>query len=321
MEKVNMLKTLLLLLMNLVLAGMATAQTNLVPNGTFEDTVDCDLSMPSSLLKARHWYNPNIATPDVWDCDLDRLCGMGMSPASTTYQPSFEGIRHAGGYYWYGPGSSSTRDYLGVRLAEPLISGVAYEVSMQVVRRRWEFAIDHIGVWFGADSLSENTGGWLHVTPQLKLRDPASEYLTEGDEWTLLKDTLVAAGGEAWMVIGNFDVADSVNGIQVMDPAPSYAYYFIDDVAVREIDQVNGTTENVRAWWNGSGLNLQWSMEHRPERIVVFDPLGRPLVDNAADSSELGKVIPFAEASAGLYVVHVVGGQHRSVVKVIKGEG
>lgn len=316
-----MLKALLLLLMDLALAAMATAQTNLVPNGSFEDTVNCEIAMPSSLLKAVYWYNPNNATPDVWDCDLQRLCGMGMSPASTTYQPSFDGLRHAGVYCWYGPGSSNTRDYLGVRLTEQLLNGVSYEVSMRVVRRRWKFAVDHIGAWFGMDSLWQNTTWWLTVTPQLKLRDTDSEYLVEDEEWTLLKDTLIADGGEAWMVIGNFDVADSVHGIEVMEAQQDYAYYFIDDVAVREIGPVDGVEVNVQVWWDASGLNLKWPMNLMAQRIVVFDPIGRVVVDAAVDNTEGGKLIPFTSIAPGLYLVHVIGGKHRSVVKLIKEVG
>ena len=48
---------------------------NLVPNGSFEDTVDCYVTTQCLLLEAVHWRNPNLATPDLYDCDTVRVCG------------------------------------------------------------------------------------------------------------------------------------------------------------------------------------------------------------------------------------------------------
>lgn len=318
-----MLKALLLSL-TLALAVRATAQ-NLVPNGSFEDTVNCGIVTQSTIYKAAHWYNPNNATPDVWDCDLERLCGMPMSPAggNQIYQYSFNGTRHAGGVYWYGPGSSNARDYFGVRLSEPFSAGMTYEVSLYYVRRRFQHAIDHIGVWFGPDSLWQNTTWWLNVVPQVKLRDPESTFLLEGQEWTLLNDTLVAQGGEQWMVIGNFDVADSVNGI-LADPEAinGTAYYFIDDVAVREVGPVNTVSRaEAQAWWGVDGLIVRWPAGFDVERIVVHDALGRVVMDKAVHAAHLEVRSVVSSDAAGLYIVQLLGAYTRSTVKVVKGEG
>jgi hypothetical protein len=317
-----MLKALLLSL-TLALAAMATAQTNLVPNGSFEDTLNCSITPPSTIYKATHWYNPNNATPDVWDCDLDRLCGMAMSPAggNELFQYAHEGARHAGIYCWYGPGSSNTREYLGVQLTEPLLPGFTYEVSLWVVRRRLRYAVDHIGVWFGPDSLWQNTTWWLNVTPQLKLRDPEAPYLVEGQDWTRIVDTLVAQGDEQWMMIGNFDVADQVNGIIAQSSFSSYAYYFIDQVEVREIGPLNGLGEmDLQAWWGMGGLYVRLPYAHAFERIVVTDAMGRIVLDQGLRSGGPVVRINGPLDAAGLYIVQAIGSRARAVVKVIKGK-
>lgn len=307
-----MLRALLLSLISLALAAMATAQTNLVLNGSFEDTVFCTTSTQCTLLKAEHWYNPNTATPDVWDCDLDRLCGSAMQPTGPNapyFQLSQEGVRHAGIYLMLTPNGSS-RDYLMTKLTLPMLAGSAYEVSLWQVRKRWRYAIDHIGVWFGQDSLFDATPNWLSVTPQIRLRHPESPYLLEGFVWEQLADTFVAAGGEQWMVIGNFDPLGAVDYIDLSpDGSPvSYAYHFIDQVAVEPIDEETGiASPQLNAAWQRDELWLQWPAEIHAEQLKLFDARGRLVhAERLAPSGQTHRVA-WRPGSNGVYLVLLTG--------------
>lgn len=319
-----MLKALLLLLMNLALAVMATAQ-NLVPNGSFEDTVNCSTSTQCTLLKAEHWFNPNLATPDLFDCDLDRACGSPMGPGQgAAFMLSSDGDRHAGAYFWYGPNSSTAREYMMTRIPDGLLAGVAYEVSLWYTRRKpHQYAVDHIGLWVGHDSIFEATVGWLNVTPKVKLRDPYSMYLGNGDMWTQLVDTLVAAGGEQWMVIGNFDPADSVVGI-LADPSGIYqnCYYYIDDVTITPVGPTTvADLVAPLAWWNGSGLSMRWPVADGPVRFELFDSTGRLLHRSVTtfSSAKAEQITPVL--ASGVYLVEVQARGYRSVVRFVKEEG
>lgn len=318
-----MLKALLLLLTNLALAGMATAQ-NLVLNGSFEDTVDCEVGTQCLLLKAAHWYNPNIATPDVWDADLVRECGYPLDPdgfPGLWYLTPFEGIRHAGAYYWYGPGSSDTRDYMMTKLSTSLEAGAGYEVSLRyALRRTFQYAVDHIGVWLGDDSLFEYTPNWLSVTPQIRLRDPESIYLAENEEWTLLKDTLVASGDEQWMVIGNFDVADSVNGTSAYPNAfNAYAYYYIDSVSVRPVDLHTSIVEaELSAGWWADGLWVRWLPGMVISEVWFFDAQGRCIATHRTQTGANNTQLQLSPISPGLYIVQGVGPFGKISARIIK---
>jgi len=308
-----MLKALLLSLISLALAAMATAQTNLVLNGSFEDTVFCTTPTQCTLLKAEHWYNPNTATPDVWDCDLDRSCGDPMEPFGPNapyFQFAQDGIRHAGNFFWDGPSSSNTREYLMTKLSGPMLAGVAYEVSLWQVRMRWRYAIDHIGVWFGADSLFETTPNWLNVTPQVRLRHPLETYLVEGNTWEQLVDTIIAAGGERWMVIGNFDHAGTVNGFDLMPPGPNlpYAYYFIDQVAVVSVDKGTGIAPTqLHALWQDDGWWLRWPSEVHPVQLWIFDAGGRLVFEERVTASSSAHRVSWPQGVPGLYVMVLTG--------------
>lgn len=299
----------------LSLAAMAIAQINLVPNGSFEDTVNCEVSTPYTLLKAAHWYNPNIATPDVWDCDSTRWCGSPMGPDggfNPSYQYSYHGDRHAGMYCWFGYGSSNSRDFLGVKLTSSMLPGQAYEVSMRYARRRtYGLAIDHMGVWFGWDSLWQSTTAWLNVEPQLRIRDLESEYLDEADVWSLIKDTLIANGGEEWMVVGHFEPAATVNGIHYDPDGVTLCYYFLDDVVVRPLED---TAIYEPVYWNGHGLVLRGDASSTT-LLKIHDVSGRLLQQHMLKS---GDQVGLSDLPPGVYVISLSGNEGRWTVKVLK---
>lgn len=311
----------LLLSLTLALAAMATAQTNLVLNGSFEDTVNCATPTQCTLLKAVGWYNPNTATPDVWDCDLDRGCGMPMLPTGINapyFQLSYEGDRHAGIYLMLTP-NGSTRDYLMTKLSDPMVAGAEYEVSLWQVRRRWRYAIDHIGVWFGEDSLFEATPNWLSVTPQLRLRHPVEPYLVEGYLWEQLVDTFVAVGGEQWMVIGNFDPAGTVDYIDLLPGGSpySYAYHFIDQVAVRPVEKGTGVAPSqLQAHWQGDGWWLRWPPDLRPDRVRLFDAAGRMIHEERITAHGGAYHLSWPNVPEGVYLVVLTGDGMRLSARV-----
>jgi len=318
-----MLKALLLSLMNLALAAMAMAQ-NLVPNPSFEDTVNCDMPVQCNLLRAEHWYNPNTATPDLYDCDLDRVCGSPMDlPVSQGFMLSEDGLRHTGAYFWYGPGSSNARDYQMTKLLEPMQAGAAYEVSAWYARRRsFQRAVDHIGVWFGHDSLAQSTNSWLVVSPQVRLRDPGSEFLAEEENWTQLTDTLVANGGEEWMVIGNFDAANAVNGM-VVEPNGIYppCYYFIDNVSVRLLSELSVAEVLPLGWWNGSGIGMRWGLFSGSMVVSLWDTMGRLLVRSRIMMLNGQADLLLPRLMDGVYVLGFESADRWSTMVFVKGEG
>lgn len=312
----------------IALAGMAMAQPNLVPNPSFEDTVDCEASLQCDLLRAAGWYNPNTATPDVYDCDLSRSCGQPMDSASLGiqakgFQSSYDGLRHAGGFQWYGPGSSYTRDYLMTELTESLLAGAAYEVGLYYSRGEgYSFAVDRINAYLGQSAVYEDHPNNLStVSPQVDLMAVGSAYLTEGTEWIQLVDTFVAQGGERWLVIGTFLGPDEVNGIVATEGSPySYAYYYFDQVFVRLVQEPNAITEvGPVLSWSAQTLTLTSVESTLDVHLRIFDAAGRHV------RSWTGTVHGRTEISTngldqGAYITVVESGSGRRVARFVKVE-
>lgn len=264
-------------------ASSGTASTqNLVPNPSFEDTALCDVYDPIRT-SAPPWFNPNQATPDIYDNDLERQCGIPWDPANpdvqlSGWQYARTGARFAGAYQWYGPGDSDTKDYFMIQLSASLEPGVSYRVALYYSRAEgFSLATDRISAFFTADSLfAPGWPGSLPYTPQADMRPVGGGYLTEANAWVQVADTFVADGTERYMIIGSFLDSSQVDGIAVSGGA-DYCYYYYDDVVVEPLeDHVSIPELNVYAMEQGQ-LRITWPIEFHARTVSLFDGMGRLL--------------------------------------------
>lgn len=319
-----MLRALLLPLMNLALAAMATAQTNLVVNPSFEDTTHC-LGWPPPKVEALHWYTANTATPDIWNCDLANPCGYHvMDPDNPDiqlqgYKPAYDGDRFAGGFQWYGPGSSNTRDYLTARLLQSLQAGVSYRVSMYCARPTGvNGAVDHIGVHFGPDSIHAPFPTTLPIVPQARLRSGTTQYLVDTD-WVELADTIQATGNEVWITFGTFEDADDVDGIWLgWGGFPPAVYYYMDLVSVVAITDLSvGQRGSMIEGLIVQGSDIVWASDLPLEGLIMFDGSGRTVKTWGFTGARSRIPIP-VELPAGVYIAAAMSANGRQAVRFVK---
>lgn len=316
-----MLKALLLPL-SLALAATATAQ-NLVPNPSFEDTARCG-EYDILYLQMPPWFNPNNATPDVYDNNLVSPCGNPWDPGDPDvqdqgYQYAHTGTRFAGGFHYVGPWGDS-KDYLMVRLLTPLTAGSNYEASVYYSRADgYLFATDRISLYFATDSFHFEGGTTIAVTPQVDLMVEGGDYLTEADGWVLLVDTFVAQGGEEYMVIGSFQDSSEID-VLLLPPGWvdwQYAYYYYDDVSVRLVEPQGLDDLQVPPVQSGGLVQFTWRGNYDLDLLRVFDSRGCLVVEWPGSVSRNGaNTVPFAVA-AGSYVVQAIGQGRRSASRLI----
>lgn len=318
-----MLKALLFLSC-FTLTAMVTAQ-NLVPNASFEDTALCDVYDPIRT-PAPPWFNPNLATPDIYDNDLERQCGVPWDPANpdvqlSGWQYARTGTRFAGAYHWDGPLGTDVKEYLMAPLQSTLLAGQAYEVSLYYSRMDgFYYATDRISVYFAPDSVHYNNGSSMPVEPQVDLRDPNSTYLAEAVQWVHLVDTFVAVGNERYLVIGSFLDSSQVIAQQVSGSF-HLAYYFYDDVEVRALDiSVGYASLNVYM----CGGMLCWNSLHGAQvaQLTLCDVSGRLLRQYHPEPDSWGAIPLPTDLMQGIYLVTVESPGAREVKKIwLEGQG
>jgi len=197
---------------------------NLVPNPSFEDTLNCSgpWNCSCTLEIASPWFNPSLGTSDYYTPYSS--CGY-----PNIYQNPRTGNSYAGIICWL----NNVREYIEIKVDSILQSGVKY--CFEFYYSRSEFcggATDRIGVYFSADSLLSNNPYNLSVVPQIET--PAGLLLIDSLNWTRFSGEYIAQGGEKFITIGNF--RDTANCLwQIVDSSTflcNDAYYFIDDVSL-----------------------------------------------------------------------------------------
>lgn len=219
------------------------AQTNLVPNGNFDQTSKRIKKGEGELERAEPWFSPdeeNVAdiyskeAKDEWAAPENK---MGYQMASS--EPNYVGMR------LYGK-KRLPRHYIQVKLNDKLVAGKDYCVSFKLALSKISrFGTNNIGAYLSKRKVRMREIEEYTIEPQImhsenKIFD--DQYL-----WSTICGVFTAEGGESYLTIGNFADENEMsrsdynnmrrvkgfNQLQTQD-----AYYFIDDVEVFNMAQI-----------------------------------------------------------------------------------
>ncbi|MBL1281213.1 MAG: hypothetical protein COA33_013120 [Fluviicola sp.] len=242
---------------------------NLVPNPSFEDTLNCPTDH-SQINSTSNWFQPSNGTPDIYNScsnDIDASAPLNF----LGYQNARSGNAYSGIYV-----SSSNigygvnyREYIEVELLSALQLGETYYVSFFVsLADSMQTTSDQIGAFFSADSLISNSWFNFSVVPQVE--NMIGDYISDKQSWVLVSGSYVALGGERFITIGNFRDSSSTSLFYAGPGGTSFlhengmVYFYIDDVCVSKSEE---------ACINSLGLN---SFGKAKRNIVcILDLMGR----------------------------------------------
>lgn len=220
----------LLFFLFLTLAALASSQ-NLVPDPGFEIHNDSCINNWPGLT---HWFNPNTATPDLWN--MVEGCGSNIPAlwAEDVEAPTpLEGDCYIGLYTSTNlEANSHTRDYLYTEMANPLEPGVAYVVQFSVYRMLYYgHAIDRLGIAFTDYAPFFDTFEVIPLQPQIETAGAVIQ--ADSSYWQTFEFNYVAQGGEQYLTIGNFRYPEEME--IVVDPGAgsvNFSYYCFDEIQV-----------------------------------------------------------------------------------------
>ena len=108
-----------------------SAQQNLVPNGSFEDTLGCPDNY-DQLFKTKYWYKPTLGTSDYFNaCDATSSTGV---PSNVL---GFQFAKSGNAYAGLSCGDNNyplEREYIQTKLSEKLKRNKKYIISFWVSR-------------------------------------------------------------------------------------------------------------------------------------------------------------------------------------------
>ncbi|MCR6641211.1 MAG: OmpA family protein [Sporocytophaga sp.] len=208
---------------------------NLVPNPGFEEIFQCPQTFNNNISNkkiAPHWNSPSNGTPDLYNkCSKGE---MGTHNLTGVTEP-YKGDGFAGLILW--EGNNGFREYLQVRLLQPLQKGELYNISFRYKLASYsQYSIDRIGFSLqDTNTLYKYSHNIPHATYE-RIKDKAFD--PQSGSWELLEMEYVAKGNEKYLTIGNFSdnkntKSFSLANINTSEPLlKTSAYYYIDEVYI-----------------------------------------------------------------------------------------
>ena len=230
--------TILIATLTSMLWFNATAQTNLLPQPSFENFITCPNSL-SDIAEA-YWDKAPFHTgsSDYFHaCATTTTCDVptnifGSSAANT-------GSAYAGGYCGLSTGSTY-REYIFDTLSQTLVSGVKYVVTFHYrLASNARFSSNDMGFYLSSTVPTGTGTGALGVTPTSW--NPSGAQLQNNTSWAMYTDTIVATGGEQYITIGAFNT-NPTTVLYNTSATIGGAYYYFDDVSIFLHEGIGGDT-------------------------------------------------------------------------------
>ena len=283
---------------------------NLIPNGSFEDTTACPY-LCNQLEKAVGWYNPTLATPDLFhSCNYN--CNYGTANG---FQMPRTGIAYGG--YVTGNPFSNGREYVETIISTPLIAGECYHVEFYISASHQKFVTDDTQIYF-SDSLIIGfpTYEMLPFIPQVF---NAQGNYPDTTNWTLVQGDYFATGGENYMIIGNFfDTTNTIYIQHLPSTFPGGSFHYIDDVSLTHspctgLNEINTLTVNVFPNPVSKIINFKLNSDESFD-LNIFDSASKLFHHSSVMESASVDVCNF---TSGIYTYRLVNSKNSFVGKLL----
>lgn len=299
---------------------------NLIPNGSFEDTIHRNFGLKFP----RSWVIPNSTSHDYY------------TPFHNSNKPDFGSPQNVAGFQAASSGqgymgiiiyslyaNNSTkryREYIQNQLTDTLKKDSVYTLELYVsLADSMRYASKGIlGVYFSNNVISSNNDSYLPYNPQI-IVSPNS-YITNKSNWKKFSFLYTAMGGEKYITIGNFNDSNLIDTLNVGGGTQIWSiaiYYYIDDVSLTAHNgsvgiQENSLARSLKYYPNPiqKSLYLESTTTQNLE-FQLYSTLGKQIemhINKLGNSYELST----AHLSRGIYFLRVDSGEQLTTIKLVK---
>ena len=295
----------------LLLFGTSKAQTNLVPNPSFENYSSCTQFVSS----ASGWVNCG-ETPNYCN-SCSNPSPFGVSSNFIGYQPAA-----TGNAYCILCTYSSTqlfREIIGISLTQALTIGNTYFVSFKCSPGSPGYGYclqtDKIGLRFSTvtyDSInSPSINNFAHIY--------AINVVTDTANWTTVSGYVTADSAYTFLAIGNFFDDANTDTIIPGFQCAAFALYYVDDVVVSDsitgLETITPFNDQLIAFQIGNDLVFQ-SSSIKLNSITLYDYVGNKVgVKSVIQGSDTKFNVEML--CSGVYLAVAEMGDQRTVIKCI----
>jgi len=213
--------------LSIIIANSALQAQNLVPNGGFEEVLECP-DFQSQLDRTAHWFDPSaMGTPDYY-----HACGepwYSVPDNTVGFQEPVDGQAYVGIFLWIHL-LEDMREMIEVELLNTLQAGQCYRFRMHANLGDFsQRTTDDLGVFFSDSAITTQTAEPPPVLPHIALAP--GTYLNKSD-WTVLEGEYVASGGERYLMIGNYLLDAQTTLVADTGGTGNFVYCHIDSVSL-----------------------------------------------------------------------------------------
>ena len=231
----------------LVLGGRLPGQhPNLVPNPGFEEFRVRPLgwyykgSQYNRVM--RYWRSPTAASPDAYNPDV-RVPRSWAAQGFGAYEPHGGTAMSGITVFGCGDGKPHCREYVQTQLIEPLVRGQRYAISFWVAALPRGRRCDGLGAALLEQPEYRDDDGRLALAARAEggacTRVDFADVAGLGGSWIERRATFTAAGGELYLVLGNFGEDATTHTVVPDVEAPlAFGYYYLDDVSIHKLEPI-----------------------------------------------------------------------------------
>jgi len=279
---------------------------NLVPNPGFENYSNCPstfISMPFSkdysyFPTVHSWTTPlRLTTPDYLNSCAPTSSGLNVPNSTFGYQLPQSGAAYAGIIAFQGQFTNGTltydyREYLQIKLSQPMVAGKQYCVKFFVsptISSHFSYnyvALDEIGINFSGQRPMDTANRTLPLPYHVK--NAPGLFLTDSSKWYNISGIYNATGGENWLTLGTFQTGNPPAFVPITPAVPNtqkmhWSYLYIDDVSVVEVtpgDSIVAVWDTTICLTSGfsktfygpaNGLSFEWQDGSSANQLTATD--------------------------------------------------
>ena len=315
----------------------ALSQTNLVPNFSFEIYDTCP-NAPDQIQYALGWnkYSNINSTPDYYN-SCAPATGFGVPKNIACYQPSHRNCSAYAALVTWGT-TSNAREYAGIQLNQPLITGQKYYISFYTVMagyfaggNYYDMPSNNIGIRLS--TVAYNPSNPCPIDNFAHLRSIV--VINDSINWMRISGSIVADSAYNYLIVGNFfdDANTDTINYNCGNCWNSFSYYFVDDVCLSTdsllcnggIDLLpcnvsvneNIFDDGVSVFPNPASdfVTLTFQNNQNAE-ILLYDVFGNIIYD-AKTQNETVFNIPLSPFSKGYYILKIINENKLPITKKI----
>jgi len=298
------MKNLIIIIFTFCVAPCAAQ--NLIPNGSFEDTLNFGAGFnapkgwitPGGFNTEGEYYNPNNITN--WS-EPNNFFG---------YQNAQNGDSYFGlAIYLLYNNVKAMRDYTQAKLKRTLIKDSTYcmQLYVNLPDSMTHASRGQLGIYLSNTTVSSTSNFNLPYTPQLIVSP--TNYITDKLNWTEFNLQYTAVGGERYLTIGNFNDTLGIDTLFVgggKDPNYYGTYYFIDNLYLGHCDSIN---TSVGVAENSGKKQEEFSIYPNPARDQIT-------IEFSASSNENGRFELYNALGQLQLTEQLNGGHQKHIIKL-----